>query len=184
MRRNVVACTLLALGLAGTAATQEIPTADAPGWTGATNPGDVIAARRALMNETARLMIPIDTATTGTPVDVDEVETAAATIAVMLLATPHLFPPTTNLYDPADEQPATLALPAIWQDFPSFQQLSITASEAATRIAEGKAAADLPAAATGLRASCDSCHAVYMRAYVPAEAGSEDTDFDFDSIFQ
>ena len=47
----------------------------------------------------------------------------------MLLALPHLFPPTTNLYDPKAAQPATLALPPIWKDFDSFYTLAGAAVE-------------------------------------------------------
>jgi cytochrome c556 len=156
---------------------------DGQGWTGVTNPEDVIAARQALMAEMERLMEPIDSFTVGEPEDPEELASAAATIAQMLLATPHLFPPTTDLYDPAAETPPTIALPAIWQNFSTFYTLANAAAASAKSLAGAKSPDALRAGGTALRASCDACHAPFLRAYQPSKPSEEDASFDFDKVF-
>ncbi|HEY8521462.1 MAG TPA: cytochrome c [Gammaproteobacteria bacterium] len=180
VRRALVA----ASGLAVLALAQAQAPADDPAWTGVARAADVIAARQALMAELERLMEPIDIATTGAESDPAALREAAGTVATMLLAVPHLFPPTTNLYDPEAEQPQTLALPAIWENFDAFYAMATAASAAATEMAATTDPAALPDAARKLRASCDACHAPYLRPYVPRQVSEEDLNFDFDSIFQ
>ena len=68
------------------------------------------------------LMQPIDTITVEEVRNVHQLHANAEAISGMLLAVPHLFPPTTNLYDPKVQQPVTLALPTIWKDFNSLLQ--------------------------------------------------------------
>lgn len=156
----------------------------AQGWTGVNHVEEMIAARFGLMVETERLMQPIDSYTIGEPADPEVLRSAATTISYMLNALPHLFPPTTNLYDPAAETPVTIALPAIWDDFDTFYKLAGNATLAAQRMAATPDPAALRTAATELRATCDACHAVYLRAYVGPEVSTEDAEFDFDSVFQ
>lgn len=156
---------------------------DGQGWTGVTNPEDVIAARQALMAELERLMEPIDSFTVGDEEDPDELRSAATTIAQLLRAVPHLFPPTTNLYDPAAETPPTIALPAIWQSFSTFYTLANSAVASAESLAKAKTPDALRSGGTALRASCDACHAPFLRAYQPAKPSEEDANFDFDQVF-
>lgn len=106
---------------------------DAPGWTGITNVDDLIAARQALMGEIERLMLPIDLYTVGEQEDIEEIHSAATSIAQMLVATPHLFPPTTNLYDAEAEFPKTIAMPAVWENFSTFYSMANAASELRSR---------------------------------------------------
>ncbi|MBN1241014.1 MAG: cytochrome c [Gammaproteobacteria bacterium] len=185
MQHNVAARLLLAGAIvfsASTPAEDPVP-ADGPAWTGTSHPEDVIAARQALMYEIEQSMKPLDAYAAGEAGDPEKLKAAAGTIAAMLLAVPHLFPPTTNLYDSAAETPATLALPAIWQDFPAFYDLSSAAADAASNAASVTGDAGLSGAATALRGACDGCHALYLRPYEPAEVSSEDLEFDFDSVF-
>lgn len=156
---------------------------EGPGWTGTSNPLDVISARQALMLAIESRMLPIDTSTVEDDVDPAVIAESADTIAAMLLAAPHLFPPTTNVYDPDAEEPETLALPAIWESFPTFYTMAMNAADTATRMAATKDADALRTAAVSLRAECDACHALYLRPYEPGEVTQEDLDFDFDSIF-
>lgn len=173
-----------ALAFAGFGVAQEPAPDGGPGWTGVAHPHDVIAARQALMAEIERFMRPIDSYSAGEPIDPEEVRAAAETISTMLLATPHLFPPPTNLYDEKAESPATLALPTVWESFSTFYSLAGAAADAATTVASTSEETALRGAASALRASCDTCHAVYLRPYVPAGVSSEDLEFDFDSIFE
>jgi len=158
---------------------------DGPGWTGVTSPKDVIAARGELMEEIEHLMQPIDTFQVVDTDDLNGLRLNANTVHVMLLAVPHLFPPTTNLYDPKAETPATLALPAIWQDFDTFYRLAAAASKAAETMADTPAGKQqLRAEGLALRASCDACHALFLRPYHESKATDADFNFDFDSVLK
>ena len=138
----------------------------ADGWTGLTEPAEVIEARRLLMVEAERLMKPIDEYSIGLPGDPAALRSAATTLEPLLLALPHLFPPTTNLFDPAAHDPPTVALPAIWQRFAAFQ----TFAESAERAAAALAAAEEASRARRERAhaaACDTCHTAFMKPYTP-----------------
>jgi cytochrome c556 len=173
---------LLVLVGAGGVFADDAPPATGPGWTGVTNPQEVIDAREALMIEIERLMKPIDLLTTGERTPPEELRSAATTIAKMLLAVQHLFPPTTNLYDAKAETPVTIALPAIWTSFPAFEQMAKASAAAAEAMAATQDPQGLEAAGLKLRATCDACHAPYLRAYVAEGVSSDDVNFDFDSV--
>jgi hypothetical protein len=157
---------------------------DGPGWTGLTNPADIVSARLGLMIEIEEVMKPIDSYEAGVAANPDDLRAAAHTIEAMLAAVPHLFPPTTNLFDPAAQPPATLALPEIWKSWPTFYAFAGAATEAAEAFAETRDDSQLKAAALNLRGTCDACHAVYLRKYVPPEVSDEDVNFDFDSALR
>jgi cytochrome c556 len=141
----------------------------------------VIAAREELMKQIELLMQPIDTITVEPVTDVQRLHSNAEVIGAMLLAVPHLFPPTTNLYDPKVQQPETLALPAIWRDFPSFYALAGAAAKAAESMSTAKGTGPLRAASLKLRASCDACHALFLRKYEGPKTLDSDSQFDFDA---
>jgi len=187
MKRVFIARALLAtaVALAGVAlAADAAAPGKGPGWTGITNPKDVITARQELMEEIEHLMQPIDTFQVKDDADPEKLRASAGTISAMLLAVPHLFPPTTNLYDPKPEMPETLALPAIWKDFGTFYKLAAAASSAAQTMAEATGKEPLRAAGRRLRASCDACHALYLRQYEPPKLRDSDFEFDFDSALR
>lgn len=174
-----------ALSLLAAAAFAADPAPQAgPGWTGLTQPEKVIEAREALMVEIERIMRPLDSYTIGEPADPDELRSIGKTVSQMLLAVPHLFPPTTNLYDAKAEQPKTLALPAIWQSFATFEKMAEASQAQAEKIASMKTPDELKAGATALRATCDACHAAYLRPYVPSTVDQNDLNFDFDSVLK
>jgi len=169
----------------GTAALAADPAPKAgPGWTGLTEPEKVIEAREALMLEIERVMRPLDSYTVGDPADPEELRSSARTVSQMLLAVPHLFPPTTNLYDPKAETPKTLALPPIWQSFAAFEELAAAATRQADKVANMKTPGELKAGALALRATCDACHVTYLRPYVPSAVKQDDVNFDFDSALK
>jgi cytochrome c556 len=184
MKNSRLVLLLLASGAlsapAVNAATPPAAVGQGPGWTGITQPREVIKARQELMEHIEELMEPIDTIQVRPVRDVERLHQNAEVIGAMLLAVPHLFPPTTNLYDPKVEQPVTLALPAIWQDFPAFQKWAANAVKAAEVMASAKGNAALKAASLKLRQSCDACHAVNLRRYVPPKVQDSDIKFDFD----
>jgi cytochrome c556 len=154
---------------------------EGPGWTGLTDPGEVIEARRLLMSEAERLMKPIDEYSIGLPGDPVALRSAATTLEPLLLALPHLFPPTTNLFDPAAHDPPTTALPAIWQRFAAFETFAGSAERAAAALATADDGEPLRAASARMRAACDTCHAAFMKPYTPPQVTDEDRNFDFES---
>src|SRR5690349_24325041 len=109
------------------------PGAD-PSWTGVAEPEELIEARRALMDRAEDLMKPIDSFTVGEPADPKELRENAETIGAMLHAAPHLFPPTTNRFDPDAHDPPTLALPTIWQRFAAFETFAKNAQRMAAAL--------------------------------------------------
>lgn len=94
---------------------------------------------------------------------------------------PHLFPPTTNLYDAKTTEPAMLALPPIWENFDSFYSLAMLAVSAADAMAQAEGKVQQLAASLQLRAICDACHDLHLRRYVPPKVKASDYEFDFDS---
>jgi cytochrome c556 len=186
---------VLAVAVGCTPADEEPPRVDAPspasetqaaalegpGWTGLTEPGEVIEARRLVMDEAERLMKPIDEFSIGQPGDPAALRSAATTLEPLLLALPHLFPPTTNLFDPAAHDPPTVALPAIWQRFAAFQTFADSAERAAAALATADDGEPLRAASARMRAACDTCHAAFMKPYTPPQVTDEDRNFDFES---
>jgi len=174
-----------ACALVGGAALAANAPAAAPGWTGLTNPKDVIQARGELMEHMEELMRPIDTITVtpGPLKNVDVLRFNAEVVGAMLKAVPHLFPPTTNLYDPKALTPETIALPAIWQNWDSFYRLAQASSKAAEEFAAAQASPAMRLASRRLRASCDACHALFLRKYEPPRTKASDAEFDFNSAF-
>lgn len=151
-------------------------------WTGVTQPEKLIEARRALMDRAEDLMKPIDSFTVGEPADASLLRANAKTIGAMLRAVPHLFPPTTNRFDPDAHDPPTLALPTIWQRFAAFETFAENAQRMAAALEMSQDGEPLRAAAVQLRAACDACHAGFMKPYTPPAATEEDKEFDFDSV--
>lgn len=164
-------------------ATTKPPSAlpEGPGWTAATHPQDIITARRELMLRMQQLIAPIDGLQAGARADPHMLKEHAELIAVMLTATPHLYPPSTNLHDQAAKEPATLALPAIWQSFDAFYAMAGASANAAREFATAEGKDMQLKAGASLRATCDACHAQYLRPYKPAAAEASDQEFDFDS---
>ena len=154
------------------------------GWTGVTNPQDLILARETLMVELEELMKPIDTFTVDKSINPSIITTNARTISAMLLAVPHLFPPTTNLYDPRAKLPVTLALPRIWEEFATFYAMASATSKLAETLAYTTDPVALDAGADNLREACEACHETFELPYEPPEPSEEDLNFDFDSIFK
>jgi len=155
-----------------------------PGWTGLTRPADVIAARQELMEHIEILMEPIDTITVKDVTHPDQLRSNAQAISAMLGALPHLFPPTTNLYDPKVQEPKTLALPAIWENFDNFYRLAVAASKSAEAMEETHGKQQLRSASLALRASCDACHTLFLRPYKGPVFLESDYQFDFESALR
>ena len=152
--------------------------------TDGTDSGEIIEARRVLMLRIEQLMKPIDAFAVEGTGDLPALRSAAGSIEAMMLAFPHLFPPATNLYDATKRESPTSALPAVWEDVSTFRTFAEASERAAATIAQSEDAGSIRTAAGALRASCDGCHALFMRAYTPPKVTQEDLDVDFDSVFQ
>ena len=182
-RLAFLALAILASGRITLAADSSTVPANGPGWTGLSKPLEMIHARQELMEHMEELMQPIDTISLPSqPVrDLERLRFNAEVVGAMLLSVPHLFPPTTNLYDPKSREPKTIALPAIWKNFDSFYSLAQGASKLAEEFASTKGDRALRAASLKLRAGCDACHELYLRKYEPPKVLPSDFLFDFDA---
>jgi len=186
MNRIFLACmasVLLAASVGVARAADPAPTGG-PGWTGLTQPKAVIAARQELMEHVEILMEPIDTITVKPVKNEDQLRSNAQAIGAMLTALPHLFPPTTNRFDAKAKEPETLALPAIWRIFDTFQKLATSATHAAEAMSEAHGSQELRKASLRLRASCDACHALFLRPYTGPKSQDSDYQFDFESALR
>ena len=180
-RRALGLLCAVSLALPGLSLAAEPAPKPGPGWTGLTHPKDIMTARQELMEHIELLMEPIDTITIRPVKDVARLHGNAEVIGAMLTAVPHLFPPTTNRYDPKALQPETIALPSIWQDFPTFYRLAGAAAKAAEAMSLAEGTKDLRAASRKLRAACEACHTLYLRKYEPPKVQDSDYRFDFDA---
>jgi cytochrome c556 len=146
-------------------------------------PEDFIAARQALMVGMEEKMQPIDSFTVGVAADPKDIDAAAVAVSKDLDTVPSLFPPSTNLYDPKSPTPVTIALPAIWKDFATFEKLAAASSASAKSLASKTDANGIKAGALALRGTCDACHSLFLRPYVAAKPNEQDANFDFDKLF-
>jgi cytochrome c556 len=134
---------------------------------GVTPPKDAIFARKILMGAISENMDEIETmlAPEGR-LNLAEAQEHADTISIMLMAFPHMFPPSTNQWVAgADRDPATdtYASPEVWVRFPDFYQLADAASKIASAASRAKRADDFKAQIVQLRAACDGCHAAFQK---------------------
>jgi cytochrome c556 len=181
MKRTSIAKVLLVVVMSLSACSGGAGPGSGAGWTGITNPKDVIAARLRLMEQIEKLMLPIDMLEVQSGGDPAVLAANAAAISAMLQAVPHLFPPTTDLYDPKIDTPATIALPAIWKDFGTFYSLAGAAAKAADNMAAAEGKDAQRTAGAQLRGSCDACHVLFLRKYEKPKAKASDAAFDFDA---
>jgi cytochrome c556 len=83
----------------------------------------------------------------------------------MLMAFPHLFPPSSNQWKPdtdQDPETATLASPDLWTRFPDFYRQAAAASRTAFDLSRADKIDDVKTRARELRIACDTCHALYL----------------------
>jgi Cytochrome C' len=103
----------------------------------------------------------------GKKIDLDEAHANADAISVYLLAFPHLFPPSTNLWKPdGDKDPATdtFAAPEVWTKFSDFYRQATAASKNAFNASRATDETGLKASIAQLQTGCNDCHAAYLKA--------------------
>ena len=120
---------------------------------------DEIFARKILMDTIDRHMDQLDwMLSSGKAIDLADGVEHADTISVMLLAFPHLFPPSTNQWLPvAEPDPArdTYAAPVLWTNFADFYRRAAAASRIALQASRAKREADFRTHVAALRAACE-----------------------------
>ena len=133
----------------------------------AATPADAIFARKIVMdtidgrmNELEGMLAAAD------QLDLAEARDHADMISVMLMAFPHLFPPSTNQWQPNVERDAgrdTYAAPAVWTNFADFYARAGTASKVAYKASRTRQEREFRMLIAELRGACNSCHAVYLK---------------------
>ena len=161
-RRRTVRAALLAaclLGSASVALGQD---------QSAASPQDAIVARKTAMNTLSDKMDVIEAAVaSGKKLDLEDGHTNADVISVLLMAFPHLFPPSTNQWKPnVDRDPATdtYASPDVWTKFADFYKQASAASKAAFDASRADDEGTFKAAIAQLRTGCNACHTAYLKA--------------------
>jgi cytochrome c556 len=131
---------------------------------GAAAAADVIFARKTLMNFICEKMANIELMIALRQIDLDAARRQADAISVMFTAFPHLFPASSNQWNPgADPDPATdtYASPELWTEFPDFYQRTEAAAQTAHAMSRAVNIDDFKTRARELRIICDTCHALY-----------------------
>jgi cytochrome c556 len=130
-------------------------------------PKDAIFARKILMDAISRNMDELEGMTSsGKPINLAEGHEHADMISVMLMAFPHLFPPNTNQWKPNVERDPgrdTYASPEVWRNFADFYAQAANASKVAFDASRAEQEATFKTFIANLRATCDSCHAAYLK---------------------
>jgi cytochrome c556 len=130
-------------------------------------PKDTIFARKIVMGEIDMNMDEIETmlAPEG-KLELSDAQEHAEVISTLLMAFPHLFPPSTNQWkqgatrDPATD---TFANPAIWSNFSDFYKRATEASKIAWSASHAKKPDEFRAKIKELRLRCNGCHALNMK---------------------
>ena len=152
---GLIAATLLGAGLAASAQDQSAAT-----------PGDAILARKTVMDTLSDNMDQIEAMIAANKIDLADAHEHADVISTMLMAFPHLFPPSTNQWKPgADPDPVTgtFASPDIWTKFADFYKRANDASKTAFDMSRAEKADELKAGTAQLRTACNACHAAYLK---------------------
>jgi cytochrome c556 len=131
-------------------------------------PKDTIFARKVVMGEIDMNMDEIETmlAPEGKLV-LSDAQEHAEVISTLLMAFPHLFPPSTNQWkEGATRDPATdtFANPAIWSNFGDFYQRAGEASKIAWNASRAKRPDEFRTQIKELRQRCNACHALNLKA--------------------
>jgi cytochrome c556 len=128
---------------------------------------DTIFTRKIVMGEIDMNMDEIETmlAPEG-KLELSDGQEHAEVISTLLMAFPHLFPPSTNQWkqgatrDPATD---TFANPAIWSNFSDFYKRTTEASKIAWTASRAKSPEEFKTQIKELRLRCNACHALNMK---------------------
>jgi cytochrome c556 len=127
---------------------------------------DVIFARKIMMDTIGTNMDEIDTMLQTGKIDLTEGREHADMISVMLMAFPHLFPPSSDQWKPNVERDPgtdTFAAPEVWKTYTDFYQQAAYASKTAYKASRATDEAEFKKFGAELRAACDTCHSTYLK---------------------
>jgi cytochrome c556 len=162
VHRRTVTAVLLCVGLLGSASVA-LGQDQSPA-----TPQDAIVARKTAMNTLSDKMDTIEAAiASGKKLDLEDGHANADVISVLMMAFPHLFPPSTNQWKPnVDRDPATdtYASPDVWTKFADFYKQATAASKAAFDASRADDEGAFKAAIAQLRTGRNACHAAYLKA--------------------
>jgi cytochrome c556 len=133
---------------------------------GAATAKDVIFARKTVMVTVSDNMDEIEGMIAANQLDLEDAHDHADNISTMLMAFPHLFPPSSNQWKPNVElDPATdtYASPDVWNKFADFYKRANDASKTAFDMSRSEKADDFKTMAAQLRTACNACHAAYLK---------------------
>jgi cytochrome c556 len=130
-------------------------------------PKDTIFARKVVMGEIDMNMDEIETmlAPEG-KLMLSDAQEHAEVISTLLMAFPHLFPPSTNQWkEGAERDPATdtFANPEIWSSFSDFYKQASEASKIAWNASRTKRPDEFRTQIKELRLRCNACHALNLK---------------------
>jgi cytochrome c556 len=127
---------------------------------------DVIAARKLLMDSIMNNMDKIQEMISERRIDPSVSRECADNIASMLMAFPHLFPPSSNQWkEDVDLDPVkdTFASPDIWTEFADFSRRAAAAANTALELRRADNGDDVKRLYRALGIACDTCHALYLK---------------------
>jgi cytochrome c556 len=127
---------------------------------------DVILARKTMMDSLSDKMDQIEAMIQTNKIKLDAAHDLADTISIMLMAFPHLFPPSSNQWKPdgnGDPGTDTFASPDVWTKFADFYQRANAASKAAFDMSRADKDDALKSLTGELRKDCNSCHEAYLK---------------------
>jgi cytochrome c556 len=133
----------------------------------AATPAEAIFARKIVMDTIDNQMNEIEAMlASADKLDLAEARDHADVISVMLMAFPHLFPPSTNQWRPNVARDAgrdTYAAPEVWTNFAEFYPRADSASKTAFRASRAKEEGAFRLLVAELRGACNACHAIYLK---------------------
>src|SRR5262245_43802444 len=129
-------------------------------------PKDVIFARKILMDTINENMDDLEAMIAQGKIDLNEGTAHSNIVSVMLMAFPHLFPPTTNEWKPGGEKDPgtdTYASPDIWRRYADFYKMAETATQAAFKASRAQNDDQFKAHIGELRAAWNACNEAFLK---------------------
>ena len=127
---------------------------------------EVISARKTLMNSIMEQMDEIAHMISQEKINLRAAHEHADNISVMLMAFPHLFPPSSNQWkENVDLDPVTdtVASPDVWTNYADFYQRSAAAAKTAYEMSRAENEDEVKRLNRALGIACDTCHALYLK---------------------
>jgi len=127
---------------------------------------DAIFARKTVMVTVSDNMDDIEGMIAANQIDLEDAHDHADNISTMLMAFPHLFPPSSNQWKPnveLDVATDTFASPDVWTKFADFYKRANDASKTAFDMSRAEKIDDFKAMVVQLRTACNACHAAYLK---------------------